>query len=93
MAAEKTAVLYRMVMEKHVCPWGLRAKHLLKSEGYTVDDRWLTTREQTDAFKAEHGVKTTPQVFIDGAAIWASRCATRTARPTRRSWSSSPSPP
>lgn len=69
MAAEKTAVLYRMVMEKHVCPWGLRAKHLLKSQGFVVDDRWLTTREQTDAFKAEHGVKTTPQTFINGQRI------------------------
>lgn len=29
-----------------------------------MDDRWLTTREETDAFKAEHGVKTTPQTFI-----------------------------
>ena len=69
MAAEKTAVLYRMVMEKHVCPWGLRAKHLLKSQGFVVDDRWLTTREQTDAFKAEHGVKTTPQTSNNGQRI------------------------
>nr|WP_292132203.1 glutaredoxin [Brevundimonas sp.] len=68
-AAQKTAVLYRMVMDKHVCPWGLRARHLLKNQGYAVDDRWLTTREQTDAFKAEHGVKTTPQTFIDGKRI------------------------
>ena len=67
--AEKTAVLYRMVMDRHVCPWGLRSRHLLKSQGYAVDDRWLTTREQTDAFKAEHGVKTTPQTFIDGKRI------------------------
>jgi len=65
----KTATLYRMVMEKHVCPYGLKAKHLLKREGYTVDDRWLTTREETDAFKAEHGVDTTPQTFIDGRRI------------------------
>ena len=65
----RTAVLYRMVMPDHTCPWGLKARHLLKSRGYTVDDRWLTTREETDAFKAEHGVKTTPQVFIDGQRI------------------------
>ncbi|HAD84956.1 MAG TPA: glutaredoxin, partial [Brevundimonas sp.] len=63
------AVLYRMVMPDHVCPWGLRARHLLKSKGYQVDDRWLETREATDAFKAEHGVKTTPQTFIDGRRI------------------------
>lgn len=66
---KKTAVLHRMVMDQHVCPWGLKSKHLLKSRGYAVDDRWLTSREQTDAFKAEHGVKTTPQTFIDGVRI------------------------
>ena len=66
---KKTAVLHRMVMDPHVCPWGLKSKHLLKSRGYAVDDRWLTTREQTDAFKAEHGVKTTPQTFIEGVRI------------------------
>ncbi len=65
----KHAILYRMVMPDHICPYGLKAKHLLKSRGFTVDDRWLTTREETDAFKAEQGVKTTPQTFIDGVRI------------------------
>lgn len=63
------ATLYRMVMPDHVCPWGLKAKDLLRRQGYQVDDRWLRTREETDAFKAEHNVKTTPQTFIDGARI------------------------
>ena len=67
--ARKTAIIYRMVMADHVCPWGLKARHLLRSRGYDVDDRWLTTREETDAFKAEHGVATTPQTFIDGERI------------------------
>ena len=65
----KTATLYRMVMPGHVCPYGLKARHLLRSRGYKVDDHWLKTREETDAFKAEHGVQTTPQVFIDGRRI------------------------
>jgi len=65
----KQAILHRMVMPGHFCPYGLKAKHLLKSRGFAVDDRWLTTREETDAFKAEHGVKTTPQTFIDGVRI------------------------
>jgi glutaredoxin len=64
-----TATLYRMVMPHHVCPYGLKALHLLKREGYRVADRWLTSREETDAFKAEHGVTTTPQVFIGGRRI------------------------
>ena len=65
----KHADLYRMVMPGHTCPYGLKAKHLLESQGFTVDDHWLTTREETDRFKAEHDVRTTPQTFIDGARI------------------------
>ncbi len=61
--------LYRMVMDKHVCPFGLKSRYLLQSEGYTVNDHWLTTREETDAFKREHGVDTTPQTFINGERI------------------------
>lgn len=68
-AARPTATLYRMVMDKHTCPYGLKAKHLLARKGFAVDDHWLTAREQTDAFKAEHGVATTPQTFIDGKRI------------------------
>ena len=65
----KSAELYRMVMPEHVCPYGLKAKHLLERKGYTVADHWLETRGETDAFKAQHGVKTTPQTFIDGKRI------------------------
>jgi glutaredoxin len=65
----KTAILHRMVLDKHTCPWGLKARHILRSHGYVVDDRLLTTREAVDAFKAEHGVKTTPQIWIDGQRI------------------------
>ena len=65
----RRAIVYRMVMEKHVCPYGLKTKDLLEREGFTVDDHWLTTREETDTFKAEHGVKTTPQTFIGGQRI------------------------
>ena len=63
------ATLYRMVMDRHLCPWGLKALHLLQRCGFVVEDRWLTTRLETDAFKAEHDVKTTPQVFIAGQRI------------------------
>lgn len=65
----KTADLYRMVMDKHICPYGLKNKWLLEHEGYTVNDHWLKTREETDAFKAKQGVKTTPQTFIAGTRI------------------------
>ena len=68
-ALAKSAVLHRMVMPGHVCPWGLKALHLLKSKGYEVEDRHLTTREEIDAFKARHGVATTPQTFINGERV------------------------
>ncbi|MHC9419156.1 MauE/DoxX family redox-associated membrane protein [Sphingomonas citri] len=69
MTAAKRAVLWRMVMPTHTCPYGLKAKDLLQRQGYEVEDHWLTTREETDAFKAEHGVKTTPQTFVGGERI------------------------
>jgi len=65
----KTAVLYRMVMPDHLCPFGLKSKDLLERKGYDVEDHHLTTREETDAFQREHDVETTPQTFIDGARI------------------------
>ena len=67
--ADRKAILYRMVMPGHTCPYGLKAKDLLRRSGYAVDDHHLTTREETDAFKAKHAVATTPQVFIDGERI------------------------
>lgn len=63
------AVLYRMVMDQHLCPYGLKSRDLLKRAGYTLDDRALRSREAVEAFKTEHAVKTTPQVFIDGQRI------------------------
>jgi glutaredoxin len=68
-AAAKIATIYRMVMPGHTCPYGLKAFDLLKRKGFTVEDHWLTTREETDAFKAKHNVQTTPQVFIGGERI------------------------
>ena len=65
----KTAKLYRMVMDKHVCPYGTKSKWLLEKESYRVEDHHLTTREETDAFKDKHGVDTTPQTFIDGERV------------------------
>ena len=68
MAARK-ATLYRMKLETHECPFGLLAKRMLDDASFEVDERLLTTREQVDAFMAEHSVSTTPQVFIDDERI------------------------
>ncbi|MCQ8185764.1 glutaredoxin [Parvularcula maris] len=65
----RKAALYRMVMPGHVCPYGIKSKWLLERKGYAVEDHHLTTREETDAFKEEHGVKTTPQTFLGGERV------------------------
>lgn len=65
----KTATLYRMVLPGHTCPFGLKSKWQLERRSYRVDDHPLRTRAEVDAFKAAHGVATTPQTFIDGARI------------------------
>ena len=69
MTTARTAILYRMILPEHTCPFGVRAKALLERQGFEVDDRILRSREEVDAFKAEHGVSTTPLVFIDGEQI------------------------
>lgn len=65
----KKAVLYRMVTTEHVCPFGTKAKYLLESQGYSVEDHHLKTRSETDAFKEKENVTTTPQVFINGQRV------------------------
>ena len=65
----KTAILHRMVMPDHLCPSGLKSKDLLEKQGFEIEDHHLKTREEVDAFKREHQVKTTPQTFIDGQRV------------------------
>ncbi|KUM51970.1 MauE/DoxX family redox-associated membrane protein [Rheinheimera sp. EpRS3] len=65
----RQATLYRMKTDEHICPFGLKSKYLLRQQGFTVSDHLLTSREETDHFKQQHDVKTTPQTFIDGKRI------------------------
>lgn len=65
----KSAEFYRMVMEDHICPYGLKAKDLLEREEFVVNDHWLRTRKETEDFQRKHDVDRTPQVFIDGKRI------------------------
>lgn len=69
MTDERSAILYRMVLPDHTCPFGVRAKQILQAEGFAVDDRILRSRDDVEAFKSEHGIDTTPLVFIDGEQI------------------------
>jgi glutaredoxin len=67
--SEKTASLYRMVTDEHVCPYGLKSKDLLERKGFRVDDHQLESREETEAFMQKRGVETTPQTFIGDVRI------------------------
>ena len=69
MADARTAILYRMVLPDHTCPFGVRAKALLEQAELQVDDRVLRSREEVDALEAKLGVDTTPQVFIGDQKI------------------------
>ncbi|MGE5564091.1 MAG: glutaredoxin domain-containing protein [Bacillota bacterium] len=66
---DRKIVLFRMKLPDHECPYGLLAKRMLEDSGMEFDDRLLTSRDEVDAFKDEHGVDTTPQVFIDGERV------------------------
>lgn len=68
-ASGKTAVLYRMALPDHLCPSGQKARWLLKSKGYEVDDRLFRARPEVDAFKKEYDVPTTPQIWIEGERV------------------------
>jgi glutaredoxin len=69
MADDKSAVIYRMVLPDHTCPFGVRAREMLDQNGYAVEDRILGSREEVDALEQELGVETTPQIFIGGERI------------------------
>ena len=69
MAQDKSATLVRMVLPDHECPFGVRAKQMLEQNGFEIEERVLASRDEVDAFKAEQGVATTPQIFIDGERV------------------------
>lgn len=55
--------LYRMDLPDHSCPWGLRAMRLLQEHHIPFEDHALRSDADVAAFKAAHGVATTPQIF------------------------------
>ena len=63
------AQITRMVLPDHECPFGRRALELLNDNGFEVEEHQLKTREEVDAFKAKHGLSTTPLIVIDGETI------------------------
>ena len=68
-AIRETVRLYRMSTSEHECPWGIKAVKLLQAKGIEFEDHKLRTKEETAAFKAKHGVQTTPQIFFGDERI------------------------
>jgi glutaredoxin 3 len=69
MTDVQTATIYRMILPDHTCPFGVRAKQMLEDNGFAVEDHILKSREEVDAYEAEQGVATTPQIFIAGECV------------------------
>ena len=69
LEAQKQAVLYRMVTSQKICVHGLKAKDLLRRNGYFVDDRHLKDPDAIRKFKKVYNVPSLPQVFIENKAI------------------------
>ena len=69
MTEKSKAILYRMVLPEHTCPFGVRARQMLEQNGFEIEEHILGTREEVDAFKAEQGLQTTPLILIDGEKV------------------------
>ncbi len=65
----KSAEVYRSVRDDHICPYGIKAKDLLKRESFNVEDHHLKSSEEEESFKTKHKVETTPQIFIEGKRV------------------------
>ncbi len=65
----KKITLYRMMLADHICPSGLKLKDFLDRQGIAYTDHPFRTRGEVDAFKSQHHVETTPQLFADNVAI------------------------
>jgi glutaredoxin 3 len=69
MPTPRQAVLYRMVLPDHTCPFGVRAREMLEDAGFEIEEHILSSREEVEAFEQKEGVMTTPQVYIGGQRI------------------------
>ncbi|MFN9624237.1 MAG: MauE/DoxX family redox-associated membrane protein [Cyanobacteriota bacterium] len=58
-----------MDLPEHACPWGLKARQLLLDQQIPFTDHRLTSEAEAEAFKAQHQVVTTPQIFSGSVRI------------------------
>ena len=65
----KEAVIHRMVMPHHTCPYGLKAKDLLERSATRSRTTTSPRASRPTPSRPQHGVATTPQVFIGGERV------------------------
>ena len=58
-----------MDLPDHACPWGLKALRRLQEQQIPFEDHRLTCDAEVQAFKAQHQVATTPQIFSNSKRI------------------------
>ena len=51
MSDRRLAILYRMVLPDHTCPYGVRAKQMLEEAGHEVEDRISSLARRSMRFK------------------------------------------
>ena len=66
---KKKAEIYRPVTPDHLCPWGIKARDLLKRHGFEVKDHHLASATAIKQYKEENQVDETPQIIIEGERI------------------------
>ncbi|MCM8527164.1 MAG: glutaredoxin [Lentisphaeraceae bacterium] len=57
------------IYRRQNCPWGEKAVKLLNEKGIDFKDHIFSSKEEEEKFKESHGVKTTPQIFLEGKRI------------------------
>lgn len=69
MSSERKAILHRMILPGHECPYGVRAKQMLEEAGYEIEEHILETGEEVNTFMDKHDLSTTPLIIIDGEKV------------------------
>lgn len=57
------------VYRKKLCPYGQHAVDLLRKQNIQFEDHLFANTNEEQAFKINHQVQTTPQIFIDGERV------------------------
>ena len=69
MSEQSPAVLYRMVLPEHTCPYGVKAKSMLQQSGFDIDDRAAEAEQEgANAHDGGEGPRATAKRSADRSA-------------------------